>query len=213
MDELEGFRKRIDEFDLSVPARFYITSDQDRATLRSFLEGLGLALEPDSPSGDTPHPSPNGKQVSVEVTMLIQSALLRAVAKIAFNYMTHVHGQDFALKEAFDKVRAFVRYGLKPEYRLVLPTTDPILFDDLPKVRQTDGHIVTVNWSPTREHLVGQISLFNTVRYAVSLARFYPGIYSPEFRRGHHFNWRTGEITPLLVVTSSILIPRARLRP
>ncbi len=64
------------------------------------------------------------------------------------------------------------------------------------------GHLLTVNWAASGVDLVGQVSLFNSVTYAVSLASGYKGAVWRPVRSGLHFNLQTRTVEPLLAVSS-----------
>jgi hypothetical protein len=123
--------------------------------------------------------------------------IFRCVAKIGFNYLAWRQGADFVRSDGFNALRTVVRYGTRASYLLVDVRTAPILADDTPLTRQTDGHLVTAAWTRDSRHIVGQVSLFNSVTYAVSLAKDFAGIWRP-LRTGHHFNYRTGRIDKLV---------------
>lgn len=38
---------------------------------------------------------------------------------------------------------------------------------DMPRLRQTNGHLITFNWNYTQMGLVAQVSLFNAITYHV----------------------------------------------
>jgi hypothetical protein len=59
-------------------------------------------------------------------------------------------------------------------------------------------HLVTASWTtPGNHHIVGQVSLFNSITYSVSLARDYLGLWLP-LVTGHHFSHQTGAISMLV---------------
>jgi hypothetical protein len=88
-----------------------------------------------------------GGEISVEVTFIINKSIRRCMAKYAFNFLAFTSGNVFALSNDFDALRQFVRYGLEPEYPLVVEAFDPILQDDTAYHRQTTGNLLTVNWT------------------------------------------------------------------
>jgi hypothetical protein len=137
----------------------------------------------------------------LEVGATVDQIIFRAVAKIAFNYMTHQHGADFALRSDFDDVRNYIRYQTHPRWAarlpVVTPVADPILFDDTRQARQTNGHILTFDWSAGNTGFEARVSLFNTIIYRVRLCPEFSGIWSPDYRRGHHFDIEDRTIEPL----------------
>jgi hypothetical protein len=134
-------------------------------------------------------------QVSIRGT--VDDTSYRCVGKIAFNYLAWRMGAAFVRLETFNAIRAFVRYGTSAPYPLVRADPRPMLADDTIESRQTDGHMVTAAWTMDNKHIVGQVSLFNSLTYFVSLARDFVGVWHP-LVTGHHFDHRTGSITMLV---------------
>jgi hypothetical protein len=129
--------------------------------------------------------------------MHFDTLISRCVAKISFNYMTHVAGADFAKGQDFNVVRAFIREGQRAGHPLVAMHAVPILADDTIRRRQTNGHLLTVSWTRDLRHIVAQVSLFNALTYSVSLARYYSGVWRP-LRSGHHFDIETRQVRPVI---------------
>jgi hypothetical protein len=107
--------------------------------------------------------------------------------------------------KGLDAIRRFIRFGETAPYPLVSETVQPILRDDSSSRRQTAGHLLTVNWAASGVDLVGQVSLFNSVTYSVSLARQYAGAVWRPIRSGLHFNVREKTVQPLLPVSDLVL--------
>ncbi len=115
----------------------------------------------------------------VSIRGSVDETSFRCVGKIAFNYLTWRTGEDFVRSETFNAIRAFVRYGTATSYPLVKADPRPMLADDTVEVRQTDGHLVTAAWTVDNKHIVGQVSLYNTLTYFVSLSRDFLGVWRP----------------------------------
>jgi hypothetical protein len=126
----------------------------------------------------------------------IDETSFRCVGKIAFNYLAWRVGAVFVRGESFNRIRAYVRYGTLAPPPLVRASADLILADDTMENRQTNGHMVTAAWTTGNKYLVGQVSLFNSIKYSVSLARDFVGVWLP-MAEGHHFDHQTGAITRL----------------
>jgi hypothetical protein len=176
----------------------------DQAAMLQLLQEHGVAL---GKLDDLPPPPGlfDAKDISVEVTFTINKGIRRCMAKYAFNFLAFICGSHFALKQDFDTIRRFVRYGHEQVYPLVVESLEPILQDDTKHRRQTAGHLLTINWAASMVDLVGQVSLFNAVTYRVSLARNCQAFWRP-VRSGLHFNIRTKTIQAL-TPTSTILLP------
>lgn len=158
---------------------------------------------------DLPWAEAERGRIWVEITSRIDGIIRRSVAKIAFNYMAKMSGADFVLHQDFNVTRSFIRHGVLPGYPLVVTSQRPILADDHPTRRQTEGHLITLNWTPSRRSVVGQVSLFNEITYIVSLARNFSGVWRP-IRSGHHFDVSRRRITAL--GATSLTLPRAHSR-
>src|SRR2546427_1483261 len=184
--------------DIDIAARpLFLLRDTDRDEMLRRLEAIRIRKRFD---GDVPVPGVGGEEVTVEISSRMNSCLRRAVAKIAFNYVVWLHGREFALHPMFDQVRDFIRNGTASELPLVQASTAPILTDDTRSERQTKGHLVKANLNIKGLVLAAWVSLFNSITYTVVLARPFTGIYRPGLRRGHLFDWESGEIQGLTAV-------------
>jgi hypothetical protein len=105
--------------------------------------------------------------VSIEHEYLIDLALMRAIAKISFNYAAYMLGAEFVRHHDFDSLRRFIRYGDKSAGNPVAAARVPMLVNDLPDHRQTRGHLSTLAWFPERGTLLGQLSPFNEITYRI----------------------------------------------
>jgi len=132
----------------------------------------------------------------VVVGTRIDEAILRCMAKIAFNYLAKTAGDDFVRKSDFDPIRSFIRHGTRPKYDFFKISNYPILAYDSLTYRQTNGHLLTVNWSRDRRDIVSQVSLFNHRVYHFRLARGFSGLWR-NIRSGHHFSIERRKIEPL----------------
>lgn len=117
----------------------------------------------------------------------IDKTICRAVAKIAFNYLTYWQGTDFVLQTVFDPVRFYIRKGEQGSDPFVMIRNQSILVDEPSPETRRLIHIITVNWAQNGVSIVSQVSLFNFLSYTVQLAKNYSG-HNPNLRRGHFFN-------------------------
>jgi hypothetical protein len=150
--------------------------------------------------GTFPLLSPDMGEIEIYVNSKVDPLIKRCVAKMVFNYLAHVTSREFVLLSAFNTSRAYIRHGTPSNYPIVVADDTPILADDHRTLRQTDGHLVTVNWAKGNQHVVGQLSLFNRVTYRVALARNFTGLWRP-ICRGHHFDLETSKISPLFATS------------
>jgi len=129
--------------------------------------------------------------------MTFDSIVQRAIAKIAFNYAAYVLGGSFLQTPSFDTARRFIRYGEAPAYRVTTPTFKPILADDEPMKRQTNGHLLIIEWADRNQsYLRARVSLFNEMTYVVRLCGRYSGLWI-DVATGHLFDPFDRQITKL----------------
>ena len=170
-------------------------SEEMDERLIAVLSQRGIKFQKVGTTGGPP-PSVEGL-APLDLQARFDDMIFRCVAKIAFNYLAWRQGADFVRPDGFNVLRTFVRYGARASYPLVAVRTAPILADDTPSTRQTVGHLVTAAWTRDSRHIVGQVSSFNSVTYAVSLAKDFAGVWRP-LRTGHHFNYQTSCIDKLV---------------
>jgi hypothetical protein len=166
-------------------------SEETKERLLQTLLGIGVEFQ-ENESGFLSRE----KESWVEVETQIDQVILRCMAKIAFNYLTKTAGDDFARKRDFNPIRSYVRYGTAPDYDFFRISNYSILAYDTLTYRQTNGHLVTVNWSPDGRDIVSQVSLFNHRTYHFRLAMKFSGLWR-NIRSGHHFNIECRKIAPL----------------
>ncbi len=144
---------------------------------------------------------PTTKDGTFEALVVYQpdEIILRCISKIAFNYAAYTKGVPFMLRSDFDEIRKFIRYGINPKIKPVAINTKPVLFDDSTNLRQTNGHLVTLDWNSTNKGLLVQVSLFNSLKHTVLLCPDYSGIWY-DLREGHHFDVENCEISKLTSV-------------
>ena len=132
----------------------------------------------------------HGGTVEVFAHATLDEIILRGVGKIAFNFLAYAKGQEFALRQDLDSFREFVRWGKKPTWLPVLVSQFPILHGDDAHYRQTNGHIVVLDWDKSRQGIVCMVSLFNQLTYHASLCQIYSGLWHP-ISCGRHFDLTT----------------------
>jgi hypothetical protein len=134
--------------------------------------------------------------IGCELEGVIDHAIFRSVAKIAFNYLAHGEGADFVQHQAFDKARRYIRWQHAPGYQLIRLDQTAVLEDEPIEGERRLGHLITMNWASDGISVLGQVSLFNWVTYSVCLARDFSGP-PPSLTRGHFFNVSNQEILEL----------------
>lgn len=133
---------------------------------------------------------------SCKVTGIIDQIIFRAIAKIAFNYLTYWAKKDFAYNISFHPIRRYIRYGDKSSYPFVIITGNAILGDEPVAGKRRLGHLITLDWSANGLSIVSQVSIFNWMTYSILLAKDYYG-NRINIRKGHFFNIANKEILEL----------------
>ncbi len=148
-----------------------------------------------------------GEEVKVETNITIDRVIIRAISKIAFNYLSYVAGKDFALHSEFNDVRRFVRYDEGDSRAFFTVTTSPVLYEDqkLRKygIKTTDGHLIILEWKGS--DILCKVSLFNVNTYLVRLVAKFRGIWRP-IKSGHHFAVRQMKVSKLAPISKKIMI-------
>ena len=135
--------------------------------------------------------------VGTWIDSAIDDVILRAVGKIAFNYFAYAAGAEFALRADFDQFRKYVRFGTKPPMLPVAISKRPMLAGDDQFYRQTNGHIVGLDWNQEGTGIGCLVSLFNHLSYHALLCVQYSGLVYCPIRTGHHFDPQSRSVTRL----------------
>jgi hypothetical protein len=201
--DLEDVAKPLPEgIDTKSSNILVFNSERMKRRLNYLLANRGIEYQEESEEGKLP--TQVGQDVLVEVSAVLDDMNLRCIAKIAFNYLAKIAGIDFVVKREMDPIRSYIRYGKKPGYEAVTIKGDPILAFDSIRLRQTNGHLLTLDWSADGRNLIGQVSLFNFTAYRVVLLRNFSGIWRP-IRSGHHFNIDSKEVHQLLGISKNLV--------
>lgn len=165
--------------------------------MQRLLGKLGELGIPFKQKGVIDQPLTENGQIEIVALYQIDQIILRAVGKIALNYVASVQGASFALRGDFDEFRRYIRYSEKPSWKpAIRPSSRPILFDDSPSWRQTTGHLITLGWSRNNRGLLVQVSLFNSITYHALLCPDLSGLWHP-LSSGHHFDIESRTISKL----------------
>jgi hypothetical protein len=152
--------------------------------------------------------APSSGRGTVTARIIYDDVSRRLVAKIAFNYLTHVRGAAFSLKPDFNPIRRFIRYGEGRGADFVRPLSWPFLREEQETngFRESDDHLVAIEEDRDRS-LVGHVSLFNMIHNEIRLCRTRPEtIYSGLLPAGSCFSWRERTIRPILHVAAHNLV-------
>lgn len=183
--------------------KLLVTSPTEEERIRSRLRELGLGPTK-AISRDQVQPRTD---IKTRVKCEFDFNMSRCVAKIAFNYLVHALEENIGLllREEFDAVRNYVRYGPNPEQPIVYVSEKPN-FEDNRRGSFVNGHILAVGWDITNENIGCGLSLFDAMTYRVVLCRKYRGIWFA-LHRAHSFDFETGNVgtVPLSLLPSPIL--------
>jgi hypothetical protein len=126
--------------------------------------------------------------------------VLRAISKIAFNYLAYGlltrDRLDFIFYQDFNVMRRYIRYGEKPEYPLIVPSQKAILADEPITGKRRQGHLITIDWAGDRVSILAQVSLLNWMTYKICLAREFSGEHI-DIKRGNFFDFNSHQIFDL----------------
>jgi len=180
-----------------------VDSDATQERLIAALKARGVDF---NKKNDVALPIQPGQQLPMEITVTIDSQLKRCIAKISFNYLASTEWRDLVLHQDLTATRRFIRYGERAPFTVVRMGSKPILLGDSDNWRQTNGHILTVNWPANSHEVIGQVSLFNQARYLVCLSPNLHAVWR-DIRSGHLFDIERREITRLGNV-AGLVLPR-----
>lgn len=190
--------------------KIFSSSDEDVAKLKDLVEKVGWNPTFTEQNSLPKHDDDDGK-IDVSITYRIDRRMKRAIAKIAFNYFTYVatskkHYQLFGHSDV-DAIRLFARYDKDPLVEVSV-SDEPILHLDNSTFRQTDSHLLTLDWHTHQngeKDLQVRLSLFNHLTYTVTLIRSFPDRPLPELISGHQFDFSSSpsKCIPLSHVTPS----------
>ena len=206
-----GFKKRENDttyeyFPLDeIPDKDFLENNFDLKAVKS-IHVLGIDSEtakkylseksiPFKPAGES-YPSGNMDDLGCVVTGRIDQIIFRALAKIGFNYLSYWAGPEFVLRNSFDPIRRFIRFGEEGDYPFVIIIEQTILGDEPVVGKRRVGHLITLDRSKNKQSIVSQVSLFNLMTYSVLLAKNYSR-NDFSLQQGSFFNIADNEIYEL----------------
>lgn len=179
-------------FDLAGPKSIVVLGCDVKVAQRHLAE-KNISF---NPGGEFCPPAKQGDW-ECEVTFQIDQTILRALAKIAFNYLAHWAGPELVIKKMFHPIRKYIRFGKETDYPFVVIIEKAILGDEPIVGKRRVGHLITLDWSKNKLSIVSQVSLFNWTTYHILLAKNYQG-ERVNIRRGSFFNIADNEIVELV---------------
>jgi hypothetical protein len=147
------------------------------------------------------------EKVNVEIKAIIDRIIFRGIGKIAFNYLAYHQGKDFALNDNFNDIRNFIRFGKYENLNPIMVLMDPILHNEKRfGIKETSGHIITLDWNDLKTTIISQVTLFNKIIYRIILCRWFIGIYR-DVSIGHKFDTQSRKITGLTALAKGFYVP------
>ena len=154
-------------------------AQEDTQRLQRTLAELGI-----KPKGWASEPRTG--LAAVFANSVCDDTILRALAKVAFNFLACVRGAPFALETDFDAVRNYVRDGARRAGPLVRVITIHISGGG---DRLRPRHAVVLNWDVQKTAILCAVTLFGYMLYQVTLCEDYP-VWHP-MSEGRIFDLRT----------------------
>lgn len=192
MENIPSKQELIDQgYALDEPRSFIIVSSDTEEAVK-LLKEKGIELK----HNEALEENLISQEPEIDVQRAFDDILQRAIAKISFNYLSYWEKEDFAYNNSFNDVRNFILKGTRTSYPMISYDTESILADEKSLTHSRDGHIITVNWTADGVSIVGQVSLYNLLRYKVTLARKFIG-EKRKIKRGHFFNVCDKRIYPM----------------
>jgi hypothetical protein len=165
-------------------------SETEIERVREKLEDLSVTF-PDV------HPLevPTGDDGKLELGLhaVVDDIVLRAITKIAFNYLAYIAGAAFVLHQDFDTVRQYIRAGGPGNWSPVSLRRHQFILRDASQTQPDAGHSLELAWSEDGRSPVAHVTFFNGNTYRVTFTWNYHGIWRP-LRIGHHFDLQTRRI-------------------
>jgi HNH endonuclease len=140
------------------------------------------------------------EEIEALLSLEIDQLILRAIAKIAYEYFFWVAENraprviDFDL---LDPIRRFILESAGTWEQFVHASNEPILADETATRRRTNGHLVALRWATELgEPIVGMVGLFNDIIYRVTISAA-PSIIWQDIDSGHCYDPKAREVRPL----------------
>ncbi|MDO8531059.1 MAG: HNH endonuclease [Dehalococcoidia bacterium] len=119
----------------------------------------------------------------------------RAIAKIAFNYLTWVYGIRVALNQGFNPIREYVRYGRLSKTPFINRISNLPIKVGAREAHDRDGHVLLIDWAPRIRGVIAQVALFCAMPYYQEVhLGIYTGVLPAKVASIHYFDFRTKSV-------------------
>jgi hypothetical protein len=135
-------------------------------------------------------------ELDVTVEEIFDDDYRRVIGKLAFNYFAQFNAK-IAVRQEFDKIRNFIRYGEDPEYwipRIAKSQNSFLHILDDPSLKPI-GHVITINKITELGIVLSELSIFNLSTYRVIISDKASNIINDIVTKGHFYNLKSKEIT------------------
>ena len=106
------------------------------------------------------------ERIQVDLDFLVDKTILRAAAKIAFNYAAKVLGAETVRRSEFNQIREFINTGAEAGQPVIARRGSPLVGIG---AAQSHVHSCGIRWTPEHHSLVGLVCLFNEVMYGIPM--------------------------------------------
>lgn len=129
----------------------------------------------------------------LQFASVIDDAIIRTVAKIAFNYLAYFFEPNFILVEHFDEIRNYIRYGLKTDHNLVMMEYHEVRehLHNLQKEMFGQHKIALLQ---DNSKIIATITLFNRTTFKITLTTSYQ-FWRTDLNRSNTFHILSKKIT------------------
>lgn len=187
---------------------FFAHNEKEYNQVAERLKQLGKKLEEDKINRLPETAIDRNGKLEVEIEGVMDSVILRTIAKIAFNYLAKAKGADYALDQSFDSIRDYIMTGNKPNFGIVRIEKGHILAEETKNQYILEGHIFTIE---TRgDDIISKIALTNALNfyYVIYLGKI--GLIWHDIKSGHAYSLKEDKMIPLFSPTFLILKSKLR---
>lgn len=173
---------------------FAVPTRADWVRLRAKLISLGFKLGGEAKSEQfAPQTTFNAR-----LRWSFDTAIRRCLAKIAFNHLAYITGEnpDFLERPDFDEIRNYVRRGVPdgendPGLVFVESTEAQLGFSSPAPIG--GGHLIVTSWDAVNRAIISHVTIFGALGYRIVLCKDYRGVWF-DILKGHYFDVGNREV-------------------
>lgn len=206
--EKEEIKRKIMSAD---PTRMAVLAQNEGeySVLFEILRKMGVQFKPTKEGYFPIEAVDEDNKIIAEIHGLIDSIILRAIAKISFNYLAKIKGASYVLDSKFDEVRGYINEWTNSGSNIVKIEKKPILAWETLRRYFFEGHIFTVE--RLGNDLIGRVAILNTFtfHYVVKFGELSGIIWYP-IKSGHAYSIKEGRIIKLFPPTFLTIFSRLK---